>query len=54
MTVAFDSATMTAADYADLVGGAFKVVLTGPAATGFATKGATADMEATLTFVAYP
>lgn len=54
MTVVFDSGTMTAADYADLVGGAFKVVLEGPAATGFAGRGATADMEATLTFVAYP
>jgi hypothetical protein len=54
MAVTFDSSTMTAADYADLVGGAFKVALDGPAAAGFGARGATADMTATFTFEAYP
>lgn len=54
MAVTFDSSSMTPVDFGDLVGGAFKVVLDGPAAAGFATKGATADMTAVLTFVAYP
>ena len=54
MTVTFDSSTMTAADYADLAGGAFKVALDGLAATGIVASGAKADMTATLTFLAYP
>ncbi len=54
MTVGFDSSTMTAGDYADLVGGSFKVVLSGQAASGFASLGATADITATLTFEAFP
>ena len=54
MAVTFDSASMTPADFADLVGASFKVELEGPAATGFATKGATADMTAVMTFEAYP
>jgi len=54
MTVSFDSSAMTAADFQDLVGGSFTVVLDGPAAVGFETQDATADMTATLTFVAYP
>jgi hypothetical protein len=54
MTVNFDSSSMSPADFGDLVGGAFKVVLDGSAATGFAGKGATADMTATFTFEAFP
>jgi hypothetical protein len=40
-------------DYAKLLSGSFKVVLRGPAATGFATKGADAEVQVTLTFAAY-
>ncbi|MGA8891975.1 MAG: hypothetical protein WB493_10425 [Anaeromyxobacteraceae bacterium] len=54
LTVTFDSSSMTPTDFGDLVGGAFKVVLDGPAAAGFATRGATADMTATFTFEAFP
>jgi hypothetical protein len=54
MAVSFDSSAMTPADFQDLVGGSFTVVLEGPAANEFDTRGATADMTATLTFVAYP
>ena len=54
MTVSFDSSAMSPSDFQDLVGGSFTVVLTGPAANGFEARGATADMTATLTFVAYP
>ncbi|HQR29815.1 MAG TPA: hypothetical protein PLL32_05345 [Anaeromyxobacteraceae bacterium] len=54
MTVTFDSSTMTPADYADLVGGAFKVVLDGSAATGFGSRGASADLTGTFTFEAFP
>jgi hypothetical protein len=53
MDVSLDSAPMPPGDYADLVGGSFKVLLTGPAAAGFAAAGGTARMEATLTFVAW-
>lgn len=53
LAVAFDSTSMPPADYADLVGGSFKVVLAGPAATGFGTASATARMKATFTFVAW-
>jgi hypothetical protein len=44
--------TLTPADYADIVGGNFKVELDGPAAAGFATAGNTAQMVATFEFVA--
>ncbi len=54
MQVSFDSASMTPADFQDLVGANFRVVLTGTPATGFGSAGATARMEAVLTFVAYP
>jgi len=53
MPVTFDSGAMTPADFDALVGGSFKVVLTSPAASGFGTLGATAKLEATLTFVAF-
>jgi len=53
LQVAFDSGAMTPADYASLVGGNFKLALTGAAASGFGTRGATAKLVATLTFVAF-
>jgi hypothetical protein len=54
MQVSFDSATMTPADFQDLVGANFRVVLSGTPSTGFASAAATARLEAVLTFVAYP
>jgi hypothetical protein len=53
MVVVFDSATVFPSDYASLVGGSFKDVLTGTGSAGFATRGATADIKATLTFEAF-
>ncbi len=46
----FDSATMAAGDYANLLGSTFNVVLAGTAPT--ATSGA--NVQTTFTFVAYP
>jgi hypothetical protein len=40
-------------DYAKLLGGSFKVIVRGPAAPDFTTKGADADIQATFTFVAF-
>jgi hypothetical protein len=54
MAVTFDSTSMTPADFGDLVGGAFKVVLAGTATTDFANGSAKADLTATLTFEAFP
>ncbi len=54
LAVTFDSSSMTPADFGDLVGGAFKVALDGPAASGFAAGSAKADLTATLTFEAFP
>jgi hypothetical protein len=54
MQVSFDSTSMTPADYDALVGGNFKVVLTGTPAAGFGSATATARLQAVLTFVAYP
>ena len=53
MGVDFDSADMNEGDYADLVGGSFKVVLSGDAATGFEGLGADANLTVVLTFRAY-
>ena len=53
MAVVFDSSGISSTDYADLVGGNFKVVLSGPAAAGFGAVSATAKMDVTFTFVAY-
>ena len=49
----FDSEALPDFDYLKLIGGGFKVVLRGPAASGFTTKGADADIQATFTFAAY-
>jgi hypothetical protein len=40
-------------DYQKLLAGSFKVVIRGPAAAGFSTKGADADLQVTLTFAAF-
>lgn len=49
----FGSDGVGSADYAKLLSGSFKVVIRGPAATDFMTKGADADIQVTMTFVAY-
>ena len=53
LDAAFTSTTLGAADLAKVIGGNFKVVIRGPAGADFATKGADADLQLTLTFVAY-
>ena len=50
---AFDSNGVPDLDYGKLLAGSFKVVIRGPAATGFTSKGADADVQVTLTFAAY-
>ena len=49
----FSSSGLASADYAKLLSGSFKVVMRGPAATDFMTKGADANIQVTLTFAAY-
>ena len=50
MDVSFDYSQVAAADQAKFQTGSFKVALRGPAATGFSTKGAEADIQVTFTF----
>ena len=52
LAIDFDPA-IPDADYAKLLGGSFKVIVRGPAASGFETKGADADLQTTLTFAAF-
>lgn len=49
----FDSDMLPDFDYLKLLGGNFKVVLRGPAAAGFTTKGADAELQVTFTFTAF-
>ena len=49
----FDSGALPEFDYIKLLGGSFKVVTRGPAAAGFTTKGADADIQITFTFAAF-
>jgi len=49
----FDGAAIPAIDEAKLLGGGFKVVVRGPAAATFETKGADADLQVTFTFAAF-
>lgn len=49
----FDSAGIATVDFAKLLTGSFKVGIRGPAGANFATKGADADLQVTLTFAAY-
>jgi hypothetical protein len=53
MDVVFDTTKLSAADYQLFLGGQFKVVLRGPAAAGFASKGAEATLQTTFTFDAF-
>ncbi len=52
LDVAFDSDALSDADYADLLGGGFKVMLSGEAAAGFAALDASADLEITFLLTA--
>lgn len=52
-SIDFDGAAFPAIDEAKLLGGSFKVLLRGPAAASFETKGADADVQLTFTFAAF-
>lgn len=49
----FDSGAPGSEDYEKMLSGSFKLVMRGPAGSDFETKGADADIQVTLTFVAY-
>ena len=53
VAVSYESVQVSAADYVKILGGSFKVVLRGPAATTFQSKGAEANIQATFTFAAF-
>jgi hypothetical protein len=53
LAATFDSDAVSDGDYAKLLGGSFKVITRGPAATGFTMKGADADIQVTFTFSAF-
>jgi hypothetical protein len=53
LTTGFTTDGKSDADLAKIVGGSFKVGIRGPAGANFATKGADADIQVTLTFSAY-
>lgn len=52
-SVSFDWTQVGTADVPKMLGGSFKVVLNGPAAAGFDTKGAEASLQLTFTFTAF-
>ena len=51
--VAFASAQVSSTDFPKLLGGGFSVVIRGPAAATFSSKGAEANMQLTFTFAAF-
>ncbi len=51
--VLLESNAVADQDWSKFVGGSFKVVIRGSVATGFATKGAKADLQLTFTFAAF-
>jgi hypothetical protein len=53
VSVVFDSASIAAQDWDRFLAGSFKVVIRGPAAESFSSKGAEADLQLTFTFGAY-
>jgi hypothetical protein len=53
VNVAFRSDTVAPADFARLLTGSFKVVIRGPAAVNFSTKGADVNLQLTFTFAAF-
>ncbi|MCX5746424.1 MAG: hypothetical protein NT062_28440 [Proteobacteria bacterium] len=52
-SLAFDWTTVPVADQTKMLGGGFKVVIRGPAAPNFQTKGADAQLQLTFTFTAF-
>ena len=53
VTVAFNPEDISPADFTKILGGSFKVVIRGPAAATFSTKGAEANLQLTFTFAAF-
>lgn len=53
VTVAFNPEDVSPADFTKILGGSFKVVIRGPAAATFSTKGAEANLQLTFTFAAF-
>ena len=53
MNHTFDWSQVAASDQSKIIGGSFKVILRGPAATDFASKGAEASLQVTFTFTAF-
>jgi hypothetical protein len=53
LATTFASDALGTEDYVKLINGSFKVVMRGPAAADFMTKGADADIQITFTFAAY-
>jgi hypothetical protein len=53
LAVTFPADEIPDTDFAKLLAGSFKVITRGPAAAAFTTKGADADIQATLTFAAF-
>lgn len=53
MPVGFESNDVGDPDWTKFLGGGFKVVIRGSAASDFATKGAKADLQLTFTFAAF-
>lgn len=51
--VSFDAAAVSDVDYDKMLGGSFKVVIRGPAAADFQSKGAEANLQLTFTFAAF-
>lgn len=51
--IAFESDGVADQDWPKFVGGSFKVIIRGTAATEFASKGAKADLQLAFTFAAY-
>ncbi|MBS1123028.1 MAG: hypothetical protein H6Q90_5256 [Deltaproteobacteria bacterium] len=51
--VTFEFAQLADQDVAKLLGGSFKVVIRGTAATDFASKGVKADLQLAFTFAAF-
>jgi len=51
--IVFESDAVSPADFVKILGGSFKVVVRGPAAANFSTKGAEASLDLTFTFAAF-
>jgi len=53
LAMSFTSPSVSTADFAKMLTGSFSVVIRGPAAATFATKGAEANLQLTFTFAAF-